>query len=109
MYSIKGIDAAELRSRLQNRGADKLVLVDVRTPAETVRGVIQGARHIPLHLLPLTVHELPTAHDTAVVFYCQSGTRSAQACAFMSQRGQGNAYNLRGGFLAWQRTSPPVN
>ncbi len=102
MHSIKEIDVAELHARLN--GADGgLILVDVRTPAETARGAIQGARHIPLHMLPLSEHELPHENATAVVFYCQSGARSAQACAFMSQRGRANVYNLRGGFLAWQQ------
>lgn len=104
MYSVKEIDASELRARLDGPAADKPVVVDVRTPAEIARGIIQGARHIPLHLLPLTAHELPDAADTVLVFYCQSGARSAQACAFMRQRGQNNVHNLRGGFLAWQRS-----
>ncbi|OGI44514.1 MAG: hypothetical protein A2150_06915 [Candidatus Muproteobacteria bacterium RBG_16_64_11] len=103
MHSIKEIDVTELHARLKAESGRDLILVDVRTPAETARGATQGACHIPLHMLPLSEHELPDEHDTAVVFYCQSGARSAQACAFMGLRGRANVYNLRGGFLAWQQ------
>jgi rhodanese-related sulfurtransferase len=108
MHSIKEIDVAELHARLNGADGSDLILVDVRTPAETARGAIQGARHIPLHMLPLSEHELPHKNDTAVVFYCQSGVRSAQACAFMSLRGRANVYNLRGGFQAWQQGGRPA-
>jgi len=34
-------------------------LIDVRTEAEVAQGVIAGAIHIPLHLLPLRTAEFP--------------------------------------------------
>lgn len=108
MHSIKEIDVAELHARLNGADGNDLILVDVRTPAETARGAIQGARHIPLHMLPLSEHELPHENGSAVVFYCQSGARSAQACAFMGLRGRANVYNLRGGFRAWQQVGRPA-
>jgi rhodanese-related sulfurtransferase len=83
-----------------------LVLVDVRTDAEVARGMIAGARHIPLQMLPLRLGEFQ-AGDTTVI-YCQSGGRSAQACAWLAQQGIDRVYNLRGGILAWLREGRPV-
>lgn len=77
-------------------------LIDVRTEAEVAQGVIDGAIHIPLHLLPLRTADIP--QDKPVVIYCRSGARSAQACAFMAAKGYSNMHNLAGGIMAWART-----
>ncbi len=71
MYGIKEIDAAELSKQLSST-----------------------TENLPLHVIPLKVEELDT--DETIVFYCQTGTRSAQACAFMTSKGVDNCYNLRG-------------
>lgn len=97
MFGINEVDCATL-AEWQAAG-ERLRLVDVRTPAEAARGVIPGAELLPLHLLPLRSAEF--GPDERVVFYCQSGARSAQACVFLSQRGEVQAYNLRGGIMAW--------
>ncbi len=94
MMSFSNIDVAGLLA-LQNSGGVRLV--DVRTDAEVARGVIPGAIHIPLHLIPLTEMDwnIPT------VIYCQSGGRSGQACSFLSAKGWNGLSNLQGGILAW--------
>ncbi len=102
--SVRELDAGELANWL-SRG-EQVRLIDVRTPAEVARGVIPEAEHLPLHLLPLQVNDLP-AHPR-VVFYCRSGARSAQACLFMNTRGRDDVYNLRGGIIAWLRSGLPL-
>lgn len=97
------IEAAELSKLL---AAQDVLLVDVRTDDEASRGVIPGARHIPLHLIPLKVEEL--SGEQPLVFYCHSGMRSAQAGAFMSSKGRSNIYNLHGGILAWGKSDLPI-
>ncbi|NWG75940.1 MAG: rhodanese-like domain-containing protein [Rubrivivax sp.] len=77
-------------------------LIDVRTEAEVAQGVIDGAIHIPLHLLPLRAADIP--QDKPVVIYCRSGARSAQACAFMASKGYSNMHNLAGGIMVWARS-----
>lgn len=77
-------------------------LIDVRTPEEVAQGVIDGAVHIPLHLLPLRAADIP--QDKPVVMYCRSGARSAQACSFMASKGFSNMHNLSGGIMAWARS-----
>ncbi len=105
MYGIKEIDAAELSKQLssttENSLPEKLRLIDVRTPAEVARGKIAGSENLPLHVIPLKIEELDT--DETIVFYCQTGARSAQARAFMTSKGVDNCYNLRGGIVTWAR------
>lgn len=102
MYNIKEMDVDALASTKEG-----IHLIDVRTEGEVARGVINGAIHIPLHLLPLRSNEIP--QDRPVVIYCNSGARSAQACAFMSAKGFNNMHNLAGGIMAWARAGKPLS
>jgi rhodanese-related sulfurtransferase len=82
-------------------------LVDVRTDAELREGKLPNAIHIPLHLLPLRIQDLPT--DKPVVFYCRSGARSGQACQFVIGKGFKQALNLEGGVMAWAKSGMPLH
>jgi rhodanese-related sulfurtransferase len=96
MASYKEIDSTTLNALVS---AEPVTLVDVRTDDETARGIIPGALHIPLHLLPLKIDELEG--NNPLVFYCHSGIRSAQACNYMASQGRENNFNLRGGVIGW--------
>jgi rhodanese-related sulfurtransferase len=102
MIGYKEIEAGDLESML---ATSKVLLVDVRNDDEVARGIIPGAVHIPLALLPLQYESLNG--DDALVFYCHSGMRSAQAAAFICSKGRKNVYNLRGGVLAWGKAGLP--
>ncbi len=96
MSSFKNISVVELEAMLQKGG---LRLVDVRTDAEVARGKIPQGESIPLHLIPLRMHELDK--NVPTVFYCQMGGRSAQAAAFAAANDFADVYNLQGGITAW--------
>jgi rhodanese-related sulfurtransferase len=96
---IPEIDSATLASRMD--ADDDVYLVDIRTPAEVAQGAIPGSVHLPMHLIPLRLGDLPRDRD--VVLYCRSGARSYHACAFLAQQGFANVVNLRGGIIAWVR------
>jgi rhodanese-related sulfurtransferase len=102
MYNIKELDVDALEA-----GKSQIHLIDVRTEGEVSRGVIDGAIHIPLHLLPLRAADIP--QNKPVVIYCNSGARSAQACAFMAAKGFENMHNLSGGIMAWARSGKPLS
>ncbi len=96
---INEIGPLALRERLAE-GTD-VPLIDIRNPAELSQGAIPKARSVPLHLIPLRLHELPKDQD--IVLYCHSGARSYHACRFLVQQGFDRVLNLRGGILAWAR------
>lgn len=104
MTGFREIDATELHAILAK---SRPLLVDVRNDEEVARGMIDGAAHIPLHLLPLRFDELDG--DTPIVFYCHAGVRSAQACAFMAGKGRDNLSSLRGGIMAWSNAGYPLH
>ena len=103
--NLKEVDAFDLHRRI-SEGNDTFKLIDVRTPAEVAQGKIPGAEHIPLNLLPMKLAELPD--DQPVIFYCRTGARSAQACAFVAAQGKDNTYNLSGGIVSWVRNGLAV-
>ncbi len=82
------------------RLSDDAVVIDVRERYEWDAGHIDGARHIPLGELPNRLNELPP--DAGIVFYCQTGGRSARALDLARDAGLTRAKHLRGGFTAWR-------
>ena len=105
MFGVPEIDSHTLAAHLKgNRSSYRLI--DVRGPGEWGQGVIAGAELVPLHVVPLQAQDW--AENVSIVFYCRSGARSAQACAFMMSRGQSNVLNLRGGILDWARQGLPL-
>lgn len=97
MLPVREIEVADLQKLISDD--EPVQLVDVRNPTEVARGIIPGSSNVPLHMIPLHMTQLPPS--APVVLYCHSGGRSAQACAFLSQQGMDNVYNLRGGIQAW--------
>jgi len=101
---LQALDPAALRTLLESGTPPQLV--DVRSAAEVLRGVIVGARHIELGTLPARVGELDA--DAPCVLYCLSGARSAQGCAWLAQRGFQRLYHLDGGIAAWAKAGLPL-
>jgi len=97
MKSYSEVEASDLGEMLSQ---SKVILVDVRNDDEVARGVINGAIHIQLSMLPLEHEKLAKADS--VIFYCHSGIRSAHAADFAVAKGIKGVFNLIGGVVAWE-------
>lgn len=82
-----------------------LAVLDVREPVEWHHGHVAGALHVPIGELVQRVEEVPT--DRQVLVVCRVGGRSAQATAWLQQRGV-EAVNLDGGMLEWEAAGRPM-
>lgn len=89
------VSSSEAR-RLVEGGA---LLVDVRTPAEFSARHIPGAVNIPLSELDARMNELGP-RSRAVVLYCRSGNRSAQAARILEGAGYSSVHDL-GAMSRW--------
>jgi len=98
MKSYSEIDAQELKDMISK---GKVLLVDVRNDDEVMHGIIAGAMHIQLSMLPLQYEKITKAKT--VVFYCHSGIRSAHAADFAVAKGLNDVHNLVGGVVAWSQ------
>ena len=91
------LTGAELRSLLAAPAPP--LLLDVRNPLEYQRHHLPGAVLLPLPQLAARAAEVP--RQGAVVVYCQSGVRSAQAVALLQSLGYANVQALSGGLEEW--------
>lgn len=90
---------------LINQGA---LVLDVREDVEFAMGHIADARHLPLSQLASRFNELDKWKAKPIVVNCQSGMRSAKACAVLKKNGFVQVSNLAGGLAAWQSAKLPV-
>lgn len=95
---IQEVDVATFKAKMKE---DNVVILDVRTPAETAQGKIEGA--IELDALAQDFREQVAAldKDKTYLVYCKVGSRSANACRVMEKAGIPRLYNLKGGYTAW--------
>lgn len=76
----------------------KLMLMDVRKPAEFEEGHVRGATNVPLDEMtdPVVVSKADDALNMYI--HCQSGYRSVIACSLLKRDGFHNLRNVTGGF-----------
>ena len=79
----------------------EVVILDVRTPAETSLGMIDGARKIDFKAGDFAARVDSLDRDKTYLVYCRSGNRSGQACTLMNEMGFREVHNLEGGYMHW--------
>jgi rhodanese-related sulfurtransferase len=99
---IEQITTDQLQAQLADGG---VTLVDVREVHEFRAGHVPGAVNIPLALIPVRLHELPS--DAVLTIICQSGNRSMQACMWLANQGRPTV-NVVGGTGTWIMSGKPV-
>jgi rhodanese-related sulfurtransferase len=90
--------------------ADKIDLIDVRTPMEYQEVHATVARNVPLDQLdPAAVWKSrQCGADSPLYVICRSGSRGQQACQKFLQAGFTSVVNVEGGTLAWEKCGLPV-
>jgi adenylyltransferase/sulfurtransferase len=93
----------EVRQRL-DRG-DKLLLVDVREPAEHQICHIEGAQLIPMGTIPANLQMLDSGEE--VICYCHHGMRSLDVAVWLRGQGIAGAKSMAGGIERWAQEVDP--
>ncbi len=75
-----------------------VTLLDVRTPGECARGMIEGFVNIPVDEIRARMSEIPA--NRPVYLHCKSGQRSYIAYRILTGLGY-TCYNLAGGYDRW--------
>lgn len=96
---FEDLTASEFEAKMAEEG---VVILDVRTPAETAEGIIEGATEIDFRADDFADRIAELDKDASYLVYCRSGGRSASACGMMKEMGFENVYNLVGGYQRWQ-------
>lgn len=84
----------------------KLLVLDVRQPAEWAAGHIDGALHVSGADLPARIDDVPRERPVAVV--CSSGYRSSVAASLLQRCGHRRVANVLGGMSAWRNSNFPL-
>ncbi len=93
---------------------DNVVLVDLREPTETIKGVIPGAVKAPRGMLEFYADPTTTYHldeldpGRRTIVYCASGGRSALAVRTLQALGYTDVAHLEGGFNTWVDEDRPI-
>jgi rhodanese-related sulfurtransferase len=109
---IRTFSALEACSLL---AAEDVQFVDIRDIRELQReGRIPGAFHAPRGMLEFWVdpdspyYKAVFGSGKRLIFYCQSGWRSALATQTVQRMGLQNVGHMGGGFRAWRDAGNPV-
>ena len=100
---IQTLDPTEV-ARLMEAG--KVLLIDVREPAEYAAERIQGALLSPLSTFKADL--LPPDGAQRIVFHCAGGKRSLAAAEQRLAVGSAHAAHMGGGIAAWKTAGLPV-
>lgn len=101
--SIREVTVEDTKARvLDQGGAARPVLIDIRERDEYEQGFIPRAEWIPRGFLELKVEDLVPERGREVILYCAGGTRSALAARSLAELGYSNVSSMAGGFRAWK-------
>jgi glyoxylase-like metal-dependent hydrolase (beta-lactamase superfamily II)/rhodanese-related sulfurtransferase len=96
-------------------GKPGVALIDLRERSEREKhGVIPGSLHAPYPDLQENIrpggmlHELATATNKRILFYCAFGERSAMAVQAAQDAGIASACHIHGGVDAWRKVGGPM-
>lgn len=104
---ITEIDPGEAAPQVASK---KMVVIDVREPAEFNAGSLPDAVNIPRGILEFQTAEHPALadKDANILLYCKTGGRSALAAVSLHRMGYSRLNSLLGGFDAWAASGQPV-
>ncbi len=109
---IQEISVQEALQHLQDNSARVL---DVREPAEYIKGTAENALHVPRGMLEAKADREYEGRDPALqdrsqtlMLICKSGARSAFATQSLTQMGFTSVVSVAGGFDAWVKEGLPL-
>jgi phage shock protein E len=101
----KVVGVAEAESLIASK---KVLILDVRTPAEFSSGHIAGATNLDYTAPQFRTKVAKLDKGQPYLVYCAVGGRSARASRIMSELNFKSVYDLDGGIKAWEKARKPV-
>lgn len=92
----------------QNKGNDKFVILDLRSPDEYRQRHIEGARSVNYYATNFQRMVSLLDRDATILLYCQKGRQSTLALRAMTKLGFSRMYILDGGIDEWVRAGLPL-
>lgn len=102
LFGQKGIDLKPEAFRIKLLEKENAQLVDIRTPREWEKGMLENAVGINF-FDDFKVHIDSLDKTRPTFIYCQTGHRSPSAMRKMKRLGFQEVYNLDGGLRMWRK------
>lgn len=99
------VSLEEARAGLES---GRVILIDIREPAEHATGVAPGARLLPMRQLGARLDEIPTDPKQPVLLICNTQNRSPATLRALRERGYGHVRWVEGGMSEWARRGWPM-
>lgn len=104
---IKVIGPVEFQEKLYD--AEEFILLDVRTPEEVEKGIIEGATVIDFKGADFKEKLAKLPSGKSVFVYCAAGGRSGKVVPMLKENGYTTIYDLEGGYGAWIAARYPIH
>lgn len=99
---IKVLSVTEFKEQIE---ANKVVLIDVRTPKEFQQGSIKNSENIDFYDPQFTAQFTEFNKEEPIYLFCHSGGRSNKAARKLETLGFKEIYDLKGGFSSWKSSN----
>lgn len=101
---MEEITVEEFKKKIESEESTPFLL-DVREPFEKYQSDIdyEHSTLIPVDQLNNRLDEIESHKEDEIVCMCRSGSRSAQACKLLKEKGFKNVKNLKGGINEWAK------
>lgn len=103
-----GSDAVSLQTARAEHEAGRVVLIDIREPAEHATGVVAGAQLLPMRQIGNRLAEIPTDPGKPVLLICNTQNRSSATLRALRERGYSHVRYVQGGMSEWARRGWPM-
>ncbi len=103
--NVVHVNAEQSRQLIASK---KVVVLDVRTPAEFAAGHIAGASNLDFHAAGFEHAVASLDHGQAYLVHCASGNRSTLSLPIFRKLEFKSLYHLDGGIRAWRWAKFPV-
>jgi rhodanese-related sulfurtransferase len=100
------VTSTEVNTMLQKES--KLIVLDVRTPAEFASGHIKGAINIDVHQPDALDQINKLDRNAKYIVYCRTKNRSGVIVNHMLQNGFKNIFQMMDGMVGWNQNNLPV-
>lgn len=97
---VPTITTDSLSERLADATAQRVLLLDTRSPEEYAVSHLPGARRIAPDATSFPALDT-VAQDTPIIVYCSVGYRSARIASRLQSQGFSNVANLEGSIFRW--------
>lgn len=105
-FQVTYVDATGAKALLTAK--PDTVVLDIRTPKETIKGYIEGAIFVDFYDDDFSQQLTKLDRKASYIVHCGSGGRSTKALTTLEELGFTNVTHMDGGIQGWNKANLPL-